>query len=165
MIFLWNRFYYENEWNHVGFNHQNEFLINKLMEDNLKILIVFYFEKKIWKMWEILDNAISGFFNKYTYLYSVYCINHTILWTKNVSSWTIYIFQCPSRFIRFDPSPTKTICPQYSVNDPSSHEWIFCMISNFNIFFIIIIIVIIIIYRSGTLFRCKGVIYIIGFCC
>lgn len=49
MIFLWNRFYYENEWNYVGFNHQNEFLINKLMEDNLKILIIFYFEKKNMK--------------------------------------------------------------------------------------------------------------------
>lgn len=133
------------------------------MEDNLKIFIIFYFEINMknvedtrqWNFWLL----------KYIYIYSVYCKNHTILWAKNVSSRNIYIFQCPSRFIRFDPTPTKTICPQYSVKGPFSNEWMFCMISNFNIFFIIIIIIIIIIYRSGTLFRRKGVIYIIGICC
>lgn len=103
------------------------------MEDNLKILIIFYFEKN---MKNVEDTRQCNFWLlKYIYIYSLYCTNHTILWAENVSSRNIYIFQCPLRFIRFDPTPTKTICPQYSMNDPSSHEWIFCMISNFNIFF------------------------------
>lgn len=44
MIFYGNIFYDKNEWYYVGYNHQYDFK-KKLMEDNLKILIILYFEK------------------------------------------------------------------------------------------------------------------------
>lgn len=101
------------------------------MEDNLKIFIIFYFEINMknvedtrqWNFWLL----------KYIYIYSVYCKNHTILWAKNVSSRNIYIFQCPSRFIRFDPTPTKTIChnTQWMILHPMIEFFVWYRISNF----------------------------------
>lgn len=47
------------------------------MEDNLKILIIFYFEKN---MKNVEDTRQCNFWLlKYIYIYSVYCKNHTIL--------------------------------------------------------------------------------------
>lgn len=65
IFFNGNSFYGENEWYYVDDynNHQNDFL-KKIIEGYLKIL--FSILKKMGKMREILDNAISGFLNKHT---------------------------------------------------------------------------------------------------